>query len=175
MRTGNESALLGVVEHNAQDVISMAALVGIYGEPIESTVLAPADLVGVARTFKRASALVGDAAEDTLGRAFAIATLARDRGAGPEALRARATIARARGDRDRALADLEALLAEVDCKSARLDLAKLYEHHVKDARHALALLDRGVDEELAPLQKRRARLARKAARQKQAPLFVPKT
>ncbi|HEY1956813.1 MAG TPA: ribonuclease H-like domain-containing protein [Polyangiaceae bacterium] len=165
LRTGQESALLGVVEHNAQDVISMIALVGLYGESLQSSALAPADLVGVARTLKRARAL---------DRAFDAATLASDRGAGPDALRARAAIARARGDRDRALADLEALLAEVDDPAARLDLAKLYEHHVKDAGTALDLVAAGVAETDGALEKRRARLARKAERQKRARLFVPK-
>ena len=162
LRTGNESALRGVVEHNAQDVISMAALVGLYGEPVESTSLAAADLVGVAKAMKSAKAL---------DRAFATATLAHGRGAGPEALRARAAIARARGDRDRALADLEALLAELDCDAARLELAKLYEHHVKDAGHALELVARGVAEDEAGVEKRKARLARKIERQRQARLF----
>jgi uncharacterized protein len=165
LRTGLESSLLGVVEHNVQDVISMAALVGLYGEAIESSTLAPADLVGVATTLKRAGAHA---------RAFEVATIAQDRGAGPEALRARASIARARGDRDRALADLEALLVEVDCPNARLDLAKLYEHHVKDAARALDLVGRGVAEDEAQTEKRRARLTRKAERQRQTRLFVPK-
>jgi uncharacterized protein YprB with RNaseH-like and TPR domain len=165
LRTGDERALLGVVEHNAQDVVSMAALVGVYGEPIGSTALTPGDLVGVARTLQRAR---------SLDLAFEAATLAKGRGAGPDALRARASIARARGDRDRALADLETLLAEVDCEKARLDLAKLYEHHVKDAARALELVVRGVAEDAPSLEKRRARLARKIERQRQARLFVRK-
>jgi uncharacterized protein YprB with RNaseH-like and TPR domain len=165
LRTGLESSLLGVVEHNVQDVISMAALVGLYGEPLETTTLAPADLVGIATTLKRAGAH---------DRAFEAATLAQDRGAGPEALRARASIARARGDRDRALQDLEALLAEVDCPNARLDLAKLYEHHVKDAARALDLVGLGIAEDDARAEKRRARLARKVERQRQTRLFVSK-
>ena len=164
LRTGNESALLGVVEHNLQDVISMAALVGLYGSN-DATDLAAEDLVGVARTLKRAG---------SLDRAFDVANAARDRGAGLEALRARAAIARARGDRDRALADLETLLAEVDCPSARLDLAKLYEHHVKDAARALDLVGQGVAEPAPAVEKRRSRLTRKAQRQRQAGLFVRK-
>ena len=165
LRTGFETSLLGVVEHNVQDVISMAALMGLYGEPLESSTLAPSDLVGVATTLKRAGAHE---------RAFETATLACDRGAGPEALRARASIARARGDRGRALADLEALLGEVDCPIARLDLAKLYEHHVKDAARALDLVARGVAEDEPQSEKRRARLERKLSRQRQTRLFVSK-
>ncbi len=164
LRTGLESLLLGVVEHNLQDVISMAALVGLYGSD-DPKALAAGDLVGVARTLQRAKAFE---------RAFDVATLASDRGAGAEALRARAAIARARGDRDRALADLEAVLADLDDDGARLELAKLYEHHVKDPRRALDLTLRGTGEATDQLEKRRARLARKAERQKQARLFVPK-
>jgi hypothetical protein len=165
LRTGYETSLLGVCEHNVQDVISMAALMGLYGEPLESSTLAPSDLVGVATTLKRAGAH---------DRAFETATLARDRGAGPDALRARASIARARGDRDRALTDLEALLAEVDCPIARLDLAKLYEHHIKDAARALDLVSRGVAEDEPHAEKRRNRLERKLQCQRQTRLFVSK-
>ena len=86
LRTGFETSLLGVCEHNVQDVISMTALMGLYGEPLETSTLAPGDLVGVATTLKRAGAH---------DRAFEAATLARDRGAGPDAL------ASARVDRSR--------------------------------------------------------------------------
>jgi uncharacterized protein YprB with RNaseH-like and TPR domain len=156
LRTGLETSLLGVCEHNAQDVISMVALVGLYGEPLDAAALTPSDLVGVAQTLRRAGAH---------DRAFEAAMLASDRGAGPDALRARADIARARGDRDRALADLELLLAEVDCPAARLGLAKLYEHHVKDPKRALDLVSLGVAEDEAQSAKRRARLVRKMGRQ----------
>ncbi|HSQ67751.1 MAG TPA: ribonuclease H-like domain-containing protein [Polyangiaceae bacterium] len=186
LRTGDESALLGVVEHNAQDVITMAALVGVYGEPLEASSLRPADLVSVAQTLRRA----GDSK-----RAFAVATLAKERGAGPASLRARAEIARASGDRNQALADLEELLAgEADedlAKGARLALAKLYEHHVKEPARALLLIDQGVAEDEPARSRRRRRLERKIAaagssrqagvrsessdeRQTQAQLFVRK-
>jgi uncharacterized protein len=62
LRTRDASALLGVIEHNAWDVVAMAALVGLYGEPLEGTQLEAGDLVGVARTLKRARA-VGEAWE----------------------------------------------------------------------------------------------------------------
>ncbi len=166
LRTGDEGALLGVVEHNAQDVITMAALVGVYGEPLEASSLRPADLVGVAPTLRRA----GDRE-----RAFAVATLAKQRGAGAASLRARAEIARASGDRNQALADLEELLAgEADeelARDARLALAKLYEHHVKEPARALSLLDQGVAEDEPARSRRRRRLERKVERQTQAHLF----
>jgi hypothetical protein len=168
LRTGYETSLLGVCEHNAQDVISMVALVSLYGESLEGAALTPSDLVGVAQTFRRAGAHE---------RAFEAATLASDRGAGPDALRARAEIARARGDKARALADLEALLSEVDCPASRLALAKLYEHHIKDPKRALDLVSLGIAEDEAGAGKRRARLTRKVAasdlvRKCQAVLFA---
>ena len=99
LRTGEAGALLGVIEHNAWDVVAMAALVGLYGEPMHRA-LAAGDLVGVARTLHRAGAL---------DRAQLAAQAAVEQHAAPESLRARADIAKARGDRARALADFEAL------------------------------------------------------------------
>ena len=99
LRTGDARALLGVVEHNAWDVVAMAALVGLYGEPFDGG-LAPEDLVGVARTLRRAGAL---------DRAGEVAEAAVQRASTPESLRARADIAKARGDRALAMADFETL------------------------------------------------------------------
>ncbi len=55
LRTRDASAISGVVEHNAADVLSMVALAGFYGEPVGS--LGPRDLASVASTLKRAGAL----------------------------------------------------------------------------------------------------------------------
>ena len=89
--------------------------------------------------------------------------------------RPRAEIARASGDRNQALADLEELLAgEADeelAKDARLALAKLYEHHVKEPARALSLIDQGVAEEEPARSRRRRRLEHKIQRQTQAQLF----
>jgi uncharacterized protein YprB with RNaseH-like and TPR domain len=155
LRTGDASALLGVIEHNAWDVVAMAALVGLYGEPLDGTRLDAEDLVGVARTLKRARA--HDDAWATVERAVA-------GGAGEESLRARAEIAKARGDRARALADFEQLAAGIDDDTVRLELAKLYEHFAKDAARALAVVDRGTGEAEPAREKRRARLTAKAAK-----------
>jgi uncharacterized protein YprB with RNaseH-like and TPR domain len=152
LRMGDPRALMGVVDHNAWDVASMAALVGLYGEPLEGTQLEPGDLVGVARTLKRA----GSAA-----LAFEVADAAVARGAGHEATRVRAEIAKARGDKARALADFEALAASVDDPAVRLELAKLYEHWVKDASRALALVEAGTGESQELRARREARLRRK--------------
>jgi hypothetical protein len=162
LRTGDEEALLGVVEHNAMDVLAMVALVGLYGEPLGRTYpdeesYAPAaldgsDLAGVARTLRQAGAL---------DRAAALADEAVSRGGGAHARRARGEIAKARGDKARALADYEALAAEVDDAAVRLELAKLYEHHVRAFPEALAVLERGTGEGTIGETRRRERLAKK--------------
>jgi uncharacterized protein YprB with RNaseH-like and TPR domain len=155
LHTGEAGALLGVIEHNAWDVAAMAALVGLYGEPLSSG-LAPGDLAGVAATLRRAGAL---------DEALAVAEAAVERGgAAPEALRARADVAKARGDRARALADFEQLAAAVDDPAIRLELAKLYEHFAKSPTQALAWATLGTGESAANAKKRADRLARKAER-----------
>lgn len=153
LRTGDEAALLAVVEHNAWDVASMAALVGLYGEPYD--LLHPEDLVGLARTFKRARAF---------GRAEHAADTALERGAGPLARRVRGDIAKARGDIAKALADFEALLDEAPDPAVRLELAKLYEHFVKEPARALGLVEQGTSETEEAAVRRRARLEKKVAR-----------
>ena len=152
LRTGDTRALIGVVDHNAWDVVSMAAIVGLYGEPLEGTQLEAEDLVGVARTLKRAG---------RADQAFEVATTACERGAGSSGLRARAEIAKARGDKARALADFETLAKDVDDPTIRLELAKLYEHHAKDAARALALVEAGTGEAEDRRAHRAARLSKK--------------
>lgn len=150
LRTGDEASLEAVVLHNAWDVLSMAALVGLYGEPIE---LLPAeDLAGLARTLRRAGAL---------DEAARVAHVAVERDPTPNARRARGEIAKARGDRKSALADFESLLEEVDDARLRLELAKLYEHYVREPGRALSLLERGTGEAPEALERRRTRLERK--------------
>jgi len=153
LRTGDEEALACVVEHNAWDVASMAALVGLYGEPYD--LLHPTDLLGMARTFKRAGAL--SAAER-------VADTALERGAGHEGLRVRGSIAKARGDRARALADFESFAAEASDAAVRLELVKLYEHFLKVPARALELLELGTGESEEAVARRRTRLTRKATR-----------
>jgi uncharacterized protein YprB with RNaseH-like and TPR domain len=153
LRTGDEEALFGVVEHNAADVLAMVALVGLYGEPLGS--LEGEDLAGVARTLRRAGAI--DLAAD-------LAEHAVMRGGGMEALRARGEIAKARGDKAKALADFEAIADEVDDPMVRLELAKLYEHHMKSFAKALSLVEEGTGERDEARSRRRARLKRKIER-----------
>jgi hypothetical protein len=161
LRTGEARALLGVIEHNAWDVLAMAALVGLYGEPLDGTQLAPEDLVGVARTLKRAG---------EIDRAFEVAMRAVEAGAGHESLRARAEIAKARGDRARALSDFEALAAAVDDAHVRLELAKLYEHYVREPARALAVVAQGTSEDAARSLRRSHRLHGKLDKARQPAL-----
>lgn len=153
LRTGDAGALMGVVEHNAWDVVSMAAIVGLYGEPLDGSQLSADDLVGVARTLKRAGAV---------DRALEVADAAVARGArNAEGHRARAEIAKARGDKALALADFETLSASVDDPKVRLELAKLYEHHAKDAIRAMAMVEAGTGEAEPQVLRRADRLRRK--------------
>lgn len=154
LRTGDETALMAVVEHNAWDVVSMAALVGLYGEPIE--LLPPEDLIGLSRTLRRAG--------DLEGAAHAAET-AVERGGGVTARQARGEVAKARGDRARALREFEAAALSLDDPKLRLELAKLYEHFVKEPERALSWVLAGTGEDEAALGRRRQRLERKAARQ----------
>jgi uncharacterized protein len=159
LRTGDDSSLLGVVEHNAWDIMALAALVGIYGAPLVA--LGSGDLVGVSRTLRRSKAL---------GHADAAAHEAVSQGGGAEALRERAEVARARGERDRAVSDLELVVASVDDPTARLTLAKLYEHHVKKPSAALAVSEQGTGEAIEQAAKRQARLRKKIEKQAQQSL-----
>jgi uncharacterized protein YprB with RNaseH-like and TPR domain len=174
VRTNDFSALDGVLEHNQWDVVSLAALVGLYGETLgesaaeiiaeggadsagtfEPTGLSPLDWPGIARTFKRAG---------SLERAGRLADRAVRRGAGSEAVRARGEIAKARGDKAQALADFQSLLETVDDPLLRLELVKLYEHHAKAPLAALEVLGRGTRESEEAAARRRKRLEKKSRR-----------
>ncbi|HEY1691150.1 MAG TPA: ribonuclease H-like domain-containing protein [Polyangiaceae bacterium] len=164
LRTGDTRSLLGVIEHNAWDVVAMVALLGLYGEGLDGQ-LGVEDLVGVARTLRRAGALE---------RATAVAQAAVERDATPQTLRARADIAKARGDRASALADFESLAGSVDDASVRLELAKLYEHWLRSPERALEWVARGTGESEEGSRRRVDRLTRKAAaRTRKATGLVP--
>jgi hypothetical protein len=159
LRTGEVRALLGVIEHNTWDVVAMVALVGLYGEPVETTSLSAGDLVGVAHTLLRA----GDKQ-----RALEIAHRAVGSGAGSCGLLARAKIAKKCGDRASAIADFEALACKVDDPDVRLELAKLYEHFAKEPARALAVTLRGTGERADRAERRAHRLSLKIQREPRA-------
>lgn len=152
LRTGDERSLSAVVDHNAWDVLSMAALLGLYGEPLAG--LVEGDWVSLARVFQRARAL---------DRADEVASAAVERAGDPEALRVQALIAKARGDRQRALDGFERLAGELDDPAARLELSKLYEHFLGSPGRALAVAEQGTGEADAAWASRVTRLQRKLA------------
>ncbi len=175
LRTGAEGGLGAVVSHNDSDVLSLVALLGLYGEPLagpQQCVTAPppnsarpaahrgaAELAAMARVMKRAGDL--DAALD-------VADLAVHRGVGVEGRRTRGEIAKARGDKQQALADFEAYAQQVDDPYIRLELAKLYEHFLHAPERALQVVELGTAENGPQDAHRRARLQRKASAKAQS-------
>lgn len=184
LRSADPEELLPVVEHNALDVLSMVALVGIYGEPLSgasldagsvralerSEHLHPDDVAGAARVIARAGELA-------LAEAYVEASLSR--GGGASALSLRGDLAKARGDKSRALRDYEAALERSGARTGgaassrdlalrdrhaaelRLALAKLYEHHVRDFERALSALEAPTTEPSAMHARRVERLLAK--------------
>jgi hypothetical protein len=142
-----------VVAHNYWDVLSMVALVALYGQRCPP--LVGEDLAGLARTLKRAGAT--HHAEQEAERACA-------HGGGIEALRIRAALAKSRGDACAAVRDLERLCREADDPNGRLELAQLYEHKMLRPALALEWMVRGTSEDSAAHSRRRERLERKVKR-----------
>jgi uncharacterized protein len=149
LRTRDARWLAPIVEHNAQDVLALAALAGRFGG-IVTGALAPQGLeaLAVARILHAAAPL--DAVE-ALERALGSLPPSPAR---YEALMRRARFARAGGDRARAAA----LWREATDQPASprlpplVELAKHYEHHERDLTAALHVVDialRRVDEHLS--------------------------
>ncbi len=169
LRSGDNETMGAVVEHNRLDVATMAALVGIYGapwsparssEPGEAR-LSGDDFAGIARTLKRAG---------RIRDAYALTEDALHEAESSAVRRARAELAKTMHLRDVALLDFETLLANLDAEARngdagdalRLELAKLYEHHRRDASQALPMVSAGTGEGTEAEQKRKERLLRKA-------------
>jgi uncharacterized protein YprB with RNaseH-like and TPR domain len=155
LRMGDPYPLIGVADHNAWDVVTMASLVGLYGQPLATTSLSATDLVGFGRTLFRAG-------EKGLG--LEAVECAVERGAGEAALRARAQMCKRTGNGGRALADFEVMATRGDDPHVRLELAKLYEHLTKDPLRALAVCRAGTGESPEAASRRSRRLERKIAR-----------
>lgn len=153
LRTGDEEAMRAVVEHNAWDVASMAALVGLYGEPFGQ--LCADDLAAMADALRR---------RGQLERAKELADAAMNAASTPAALEARARVAKARGERAAALRDFATLAGALDEPSLRLELAKLYEHFAGDPERAQEVARLGTGEGVEAEARRCARLARKVER-----------
>ncbi len=153
LRSSDATGLNAVVTHNYWDVISMVALVGLYGQ--RTPPLVGEDLAGLARTLDRAGAT---------GHAERVADIACEQNGGAEAYRIRAELAKSRGDSSGAVRDFERLCLEADDPRARLELAKLYEHKLRQPARALEWLSRGTGEDHGAHARRRERLERKLRR-----------
>lgn len=191
VRTGDLCALEPVVQHNTLDVVSMFALVSLYGEPIDAWAksLDPTDIAAASAVARRAK---------DFDRALTFAEVSVERGAGAYGHRARGDVSKARGDKAAALADYERALAAFEVPPARetfvrqrvdydddsvpprlatheridtfeslaacavrLELAKLYEHHARAFDKALAALSRGTTEDSTRHARRMRRLSTK--------------
>jgi uncharacterized protein YprB with RNaseH-like and TPR domain len=157
LRSSDATGLNAVVTHNYWDVISMVALVGLYGQ--RTPPLVGEDLAGLARTLTRAGATA---------HAERMADIACERGGGTEAYRIRAELAKSRGDSSCAVRDFERLCHESDDPRARLELAKLYEHKLRQPARALEWLRLGTNEDNGASARRRERLERKLRRDSSA-------
>jgi uncharacterized protein len=163
LRTQDPSGLVAVMEHNAWDVESMVALVGLYGAPVG--LLHPEDLAQM-------GAALGRAKDTEWGLELAEKALAQ--GAGCEAERTRGLLHKARGDRAQALLSFEQLAEKVDDDAVRLELVKLYEHFTKDFGRALGLLAEGTGEDDAAAQRRKQRLEKKQQRSPKPAISIRK-
>ncbi len=152
LRTGDAAGVARVIEHNTWDLLSMVALVGLYGQPEPE--LEAADLVGLALTQQRAGARLE--ARATIDRACRL-------GAGPAARRVRAQLAKASGDTATAAADYAHLSEREGDRQARLELAKLCEHKLGNPVQALHWVQRGTSESPDETAHRTRRLHRKIA------------
>lgn len=173
LRTGDADAIRAVCDHNLWDVVSMAALVGVYAEAVKSLdgeselpVLGGRDLVGIARTLHRA----GDLPRARRAADAAVSVSGDDGDLERAARHARGGIAKGARDTATALLDFGVLSDAHNDPTARLELAKLYEHRVKDPSRALETALAGTSESAEDGAKRRARLERKAERARQLKL-----
>ena len=152
---GDVAAIADVLEHNAQDVLSLVALAGVYARPLRY--LSSSQLAAAARVMSK----VGAARQAT-----ALADRAVHLARGDEqlciAFTARAQVAKALGDKRGAMADLETALSHGGCPDTRLELAKLYEHFLAEPARALAVISAGTSEDADAHAHRCDRLRRKA-------------
>ncbi|MCP3142355.1 ribonuclease H-like domain-containing protein [Pyxidicoccus xibeiensis] len=142
LRGGDGSALTPVLEHNVNDLLLLAALLGELVRRFRAGGAGasvppdedPRDLLGFAGVALRAR-------DYARAQAFARAAAAGDRGAvGVEALALASRLARKVGDPDAAAGHLHQALTSAkgfQAATLHLELAKLYEHRLKDLPKAL--------------------------------------
>ncbi|MFL5358419.1 ribonuclease H-like domain-containing protein [Archangium sp.] len=137
LRGAEGSALTPVLEHNVNDLLLLAALLGVLVRRFRASGTEgkdPRDLLGFAGVALRAR-------DYERAHAFARAAAAGDTGAvGVEALALASRLSRRVGDDQTAAANLQRALASARTEQAaplHLSLAKLYEHDLKDLKRAL--------------------------------------
>ena len=176
LRSGEGGELAPVIEHNAKDIIALAAVLAILAERFATVNVADdaRDHLGLAEVAARA---------DDEERALAFARAAADGGGDDDvtcaALELAALLARRRRDPHAAARDLEAALvvagpAHARTSSLHLALAKLAEHGLRDPARAISHAREcaGAEGE-AGASRRMSRLERKLARATaRAPLFA---
>jgi hypothetical protein len=158
LRGGDSAPVRAVLEHNAQDVLTMVGLVALYGRPPAESRLQGRELVAAARTATKAKALAH--AKEVLEAA---AQRGLESGFAREFHLAKAALCKQEAAWSSAVSSLEEARAWLDDEAVRLDLAKLYEHRLRDARAALEVAERGTGEGAEGTAKRKGRLERKAA------------
>lgn len=177
LRTGDADAIRAVCDHNLWDVVSMAALAGVYADAIRAldeagvevapeTVLGGRDLVGIARTLRRA----GDLSRARKAADAAVDASVDDRDLERMARSTRGALAKNTRDTETALLDFGLLSREHDDATARLELAKLFEHRLRDPARALAEAEAGTSEDPEAAEHRRERLRKKAEKVRQLEL-----
>jgi uncharacterized protein YprB with RNaseH-like and TPR domain len=167
LRSGDGSILEPIVEHNANDVVALAALTGVLSRGFAGagTDADPRISLGYAQHAARI--------KDT-GRAARFARAAADAGdtVAADALQLLATVERRRGDPSAAARALEEALAATPPAAAaqiHLGLAKLYEHRLRDPERALRhAREVGRAEGLYGQAKRIARLEKRIERRRSA-------
>jgi uncharacterized protein len=164
LRGGSGSALTPVLEHNANDLLLLAALLGELVRRFQASRVDgedPRDLLGFAGVAMRA----GDHAR---ARAFARAAAAGGGAVGLEAHTLASRLSRQAGDTEAAVAHLHQALASArgaQAAALHLALSKLYEHALKEPSRALHHARLTAAAEPPEAQRRRlSRLERKLAR-----------
>lgn len=164
LRSGSMRFLDPLLDHNAVDVLSLAALVAHLHEGVRETpdprrALAIGRLAQAARSLEVAERHLRVAADGLAGRAVH-----------EDALRDLATVCRARGRRTEALPALRWLAAHSPLHGgwASEQLAIYYEHHLHDPAAALAVVEAAPKSSAGTRARawdtRRARLLRKSQR-----------
>jgi hypothetical protein len=163
LRNGNGSLLTPVLDHNAQDMALLAALLGVVARQFgaSGTEGDPRDQLGYAQVATKAR---------DFERALSFARAAASGGGGAlaaEALTLASSLSRKSGDARAAVELLERALGMVEQGATapiHLELAKLFEHRLRDPARALGHARKTARAEgLEAQAKRVARLERRIA------------